>query len=205
MAKIEEIYAPLERSRVGLIERKSSIAEEPGSSKNNNEDAAIVRISSKSLEKQSLRSRNSTESEEAKTTSRTKQQSAASKDTKLDEHERQELEKLKKRDQEVRLHEQAHLAALGAHRAGGAKFSYDVGPDGKSYAVSGEVPIDASKEESPEKTIEKARTIRRAALAPSDPSAADKAAAAQANKLEADAKKELKDNKAAKSSFHVTV
>ena len=45
------------------------------------------------------------------------------------------------------------------------------GPDGQRYAIGGEVPIDLSAVPgNPQATLQKALTIRRAALAPTDPS-----------------------------------
>lgn len=109
----------------------------------------------------------------------------------LTDEELLKLTDLKQRDTEVRSHEQAHLSAAGAYAAGGASFSYTTGPNGKRYATSGEVPIDISKEDSPAATILKMQTVRRAALAPANPSSADRAIAAQASAKEAQARKEL--------------
>ena len=106
--------------------------------------------------------------------------------------EQVELASLRKRDQEVRTHEQAHLAAAGGLAKGGATFSFQRGPDGKHYAVGGEVNIDTSPVSgNPEATIRKAKQIRAAALAPADPSAQDRAVAASATALEAQAQQEL--------------
>ena len=101
------------------------------------------------------------------------------------------MAELQKRDTEVRAHEQAHLSAAGQYAAGGASFSYVTGPNGKRYANGGEVPIDISKEKTPEATIQKMRTVRRAALAPANPSGADRSIAAQASSIETEAMKEL--------------
>jgi len=105
--------------------------------------------------------------------------------------EKKILQELKTRDTEVRAHEQAHLSAAGQYAAGGASFSYQTGPDGKRYANSGEVPIDMTREKTPEATIQKMRTVHRAALAPASPSAADRSIAAQASSMEAQAMKEM--------------
>jgi len=103
-----------------------------------------------------------------------------------------EIAKLRKRDQEVRSHEQAHIASAGGLIKGGATFSFQRGPDGKQYAVGGEVNIDTSPVSgNPEATIRKAKQIRAAALAPADPSAQDRAVAASATALEAQAQQEL--------------
>ncbi len=106
--------------------------------------------------------------------------------------EQTETTKLKKRDQEVRSHEQAHIAAAGGLARGGATFSFQRGPDGKQYAIGGEVNIDtAPVSGNPQATIRKAQQIRAAALAPANPSAQDRAVAASASALEAEAQREI--------------
>ena len=105
--------------------------------------------------------------------------------------DQQQITKLRSIDQKVRQHEQSHLAAAGGLSISGATFQYQRGPDGKNYAVSGEVQIDVSPANSPKETIEKSRRIVAAALAPSDPSSADRAAAAAAAQLAAQAQIEL--------------
>lgn len=105
--------------------------------------------------------------------------------------EQKELMELKKRDTEVKAHEQAHLAAAGQYAAGGPSYTYQVGPDGKRYAIGGEVPIDMSKETTPEATIAKMQQVGRAALAPANPSSADRQIAARAAQLTLQARAEL--------------
>jgi hypothetical protein len=109
----------------------------------------------------------------------------------LSEQDLRQLRELKARDAEVRAHEQAHLAVAGPHARGGASFSFVRGPDGAAYAVAGSVGIDLGKERTPEETIAKMQTVRRAALAPLNPSAADRSIAARASVLEAQARQEL--------------
>ncbi|WP_456385502.1 putative metalloprotease CJM1_0395 family protein [Desulfolithobacter sp.] len=111
---------------------------------------------------------------------------------KLTAEEQQALMQLKQRDREVRSHEQAHLANAGGYARGGASFSYQTGPDGRRYAVGGEVPIDISRESTPEQTIQKMRTVRRAAMAPANPSPADRNIAATAGRKESEALRELR-------------
>jgi hypothetical protein len=102
------------------------------------------------------------------------------------------LESLKARDKAVRAHEAAHLSAAGGIAKGGAQFTLQRGPDGNSYAVGGEVSIDASAvPNDPQATIAKARQVVAAALAPSDPSPQDRAVAANARQMEANAAAEL--------------
>ena len=110
----------------------------------------------------------------------------------LSEEEQQQVEKLKARDREVRAHEQAHKAAAGGYATSGPTYEYQSGPDGKRYAVGGEVGIDTSPVSGdPEATIRKAQVIRRAALAPAEPSSQDQRVAAQAARMEAEARQEL--------------
>ena len=94
-------------------------------------------------------------------------------------------------DTKVRAHELAHLAAAGSYATGGASFQYAKGPDGKQYAVGGEVGIDTGKESSPEATISKMQTVRAAALAPASPSPQDQKVAARASLVIAEVSQEL--------------
>lgn len=115
----------------------------------------------------------------------------------LTEEERQVVSELKQRDAEVRAHEAAHKAAGGAH-AGGISFSYQQGPDGRRYAIGGEVPIDISTVSGdPRATVQKMQQIRRAALAPADPSGPDRAIAAAATKALLEAQAQIASERAA--------
>ena len=105
--------------------------------------------------------------------------------------EQLEIAKLVSRDQEVRTHEQAH-AAVGGRYAGAPSYTYERGPDGKRYAVGGEVSIDTSPiPNDPEATLRKMEVVIRAALAPAEPSAQDRQVAAQAQLQMAEARVEL--------------
>jgi hypothetical protein len=111
----------------------------------------------------------------------------------LTREEQKQVEALKKRDGEVRQHEQAHKAAGGPYVIGGPYYSFRRGPDGKLYAVGGEVQIDASPvPNDPEATLRKAQIVRRAALAPKEPSVQDRRVAAQASAVEKQARAELR-------------
>ena len=101
------------------------------------------------------------------------------------------LMELKKIDREVKNHEQAHKAAGGDLIMGAANYSYKTGPDGKFYAVAGEVQIDTSPvPNDPEATARKAERIIRAALAPAEPSSQDRQVAANARSMAATARSE---------------
>lgn len=110
--------------------------------------------------------------------------------TQLKPAEQRIVEHLAETDRQVRAHEAAHQAAAGG-LGGAATFTYKTGPDGKSYAVGGEVPIDMSPGRTPEETLARARQVRAAALAPADPSGQDLAVAAQATQLESIAREQM--------------
>jgi len=106
--------------------------------------------------------------------------------------EARQLENLKRTDSEVRAHEQAHVIAGGNLVRGAANFGYATGPDGKLYAVSGEVSIDASPvQDDPEATIRKMMQVVRAALAPAQPSGQDRAMASAALKNQVEAQQQI--------------
>lgn len=116
--------------------------------------------------------------------------------TQLTPEQEKEVEKLKKRDADVRAHEQAHVAAGGAYIKGGINYSYQKGPDGAMYAVGGEVSIDTSPvKDNPQATISKMEAVKAAALAPTDPSGSDRAVAATAQQEEAKAQQEISQKK----------
>lgn len=109
----------------------------------------------------------------------------------LSEEEERRVEELAKTDRKVRQHEQAHMAAGGALVISGASYEYETGPDGKRYAVGGEVGISLAEGRTPEETLQRARQIRAAALAPADPSAQDRRIAAAAGQMEMRAMQEI--------------
>jgi len=109
----------------------------------------------------------------------------------LDEQKiRMVVERLKRTEEKVIAHEMAHKA-VGGQYAGAIRYSYTRGPDGKLYITRGEVSIDVSEEETPEETIRKMEIVKRAALAPSDPSPQDSAVAHRAAIQEMKARLEL--------------
>jgi hypothetical protein len=104
--------------------------------------------------------------------------------------EQQQLTELKQRDAEVRAHEQAH-ASLGGQYASSPRYEYERGPDGRRYAVGGEVSIDISEASTPEETIRKAQQVKAAALAPAEPSAQDLRVATEATQIALEARTEI--------------
>ncbi len=106
----------------------------------------------------------------------------------LNDEEKQAVNQLKNRDAEVKAHERAHMASGAGIVQGGASYQFQKGPDGRMYAVGGEVKIDVSAEGSPEATIRKMQQVKAAALAPAEPSGTDRAVAAAAAQMEAQAR-----------------
>jgi hypothetical protein len=105
--------------------------------------------------------------------------------------EKKIINELKLRDQEVRSHELAHASA-GGTTTGAPTYSYEVGPDGKKYAVAGEVSVDLSTVSgNPRATITKMQKVHAAALAPANPSAQDNRVAATAARVILQAQSEL--------------
>jgi hypothetical protein len=112
----------------------------------------------------------------------------------LSPDEQEDVRKLAERDREVRAHEQAHKAAAG-QLATGPSYSYERGPDGKSYAVDGEVRISVREGDTPEETLRLAQQAQRAAQAPGELSAADQAVAAKAAAMATEARKAIQEER----------
>lgn len=134
----------------------------------------------------------SKQNSEEETTSKPKQASDCT--SEIDPEAERLLQRLKQTDLKVRTHERQHVAAAAGYVKNGPVYEYSTGPDGKRYAVGGHVSLDISPiPNNPKATIKKAQTIKRAALAPADPSAADRAVAASAAKMEQKARKQLQE------------
>lgn len=120
------------------------------------------------------------------------QTTAPSEQQQVNLQDQKTIEKLQARDREVKAHEQAHISAAGGLALGGASFTFATGPDGNRYAIGGEVSIDVSPvPNDPRATILKAETIRRAAMAPANPSSQDHSVAANASAMANKARAEL--------------
>lgn len=156
-----------------------------------------IQQESNSTQKKSSSTVNSKDSVEASNTQKSNGMDAPSSQTSIEEAQNQQqveqvISQLKARDTEVRAHEMAHLSAAGSYARGGMSFSYQTGPDGKQYAVGGEVGIDTSPVSGdPQATLQKAQVIQRAALAPAQPSGQDIKVAAAAQKMMIDARAEI--------------
>lgn len=105
----------------------------------------------------------------------------------LTDAELEAVARLADRDREVRSQEMAQVIA-GRPWAGPPVYMYQMGPDGRRYAIGGFVPIDVSPVEGdPQATASKMRVVSDAALVSPGASAADRrvAAIAQAKLQEA--------------------
>lgn len=154
-------------------------------------DTQISNHSGKKHSIDNLESTNSPKTNLVKNENRVLEQTEETTDKKI-------VTELEKRDREVRAHEQAHKAVAGRFAAGGASFKFEKGPNGKFFAVSGHVNIDVSEESTPERTIQKMRVVKKAALAPAKPSTQDRSVAAKAAAKEAEARRELIQEKSEK-------
>lgn len=112
----------------------------------------------------------------------------------LTEEEQQKVKEMKERHEEVRVHENAHKSAGGQYAAA-PTYTYETGPDGKRYITDGEVSIDIGEEKDPQDTIEKMQIVKRAAMAPAEPSGQDRKVYQEANQKEAAARQELAEDK----------
>ena len=108
---------------------------------------------------------------------------------KLSTEEKQVVSELQARDSEVRAHEAAHQS--GGASTGAASYTYQKGPDGKMYAIGGEVPISMKSGSTPQETIANAQAVIASALAPADPSGQDQAVAASAMMMITKAQQQL--------------
>ncbi len=110
----------------------------------------------------------------------------------LSVEEQRQLRELEAREREVRAHEQAHLRVGRDLIRGAASYTYQQGPDGRQYAVGGEVKIDTTGVAGdPEATEAKAYHIRETALAPTQPSNQDRAVASMASRMAQEARLEI--------------
>ena len=109
---------------------------------------------------------------------------------KLSPDEERLIQDLHARDEEVKTHESAHQTA-GGGLVGAATYNYQQGPDGKMYAIGGQVSISTGKSSSPEETISNAKKIIASAMAAGSPSPQDFAVATNAKMMEFKAEQKL--------------
>ncbi len=81
------------------------------------------------------------------------------------------LEKFKQKDAQIRTHEQTH--ASQANTTTPISYNYQVGPDGKLYAVGGYVRLDTSMPKDPQEALYKLDRLQSATTSVKDMSGAD--------------------------------
>jgi hypothetical protein len=172
------------------LERGSDLISSSSRPESQAQDTEISEAASLFDSEEQVGSDSQTQTDEA--AQKKSQPSEADAESRLTLDEKLLIEKLEKVDAEVRAHEMAHIAAGGEYITSGATFSYQQGPDGKKYAVGGEVSIDtASEPGDPEATLQKMRRVRAAALAPAQPSSQDLKVASNAASQAAKAMAEI--------------
>jgi len=90
-----------------------------------------------------------------------------------DSNRQHTIDRLKSRDREVRAHEMSHSTNPGLIKIGSAQFDYTIGPDGKAYATGGKVTLTTGSSRTPEDALSKAEALKKAAMAPGEPSSQD--------------------------------
>jgi hypothetical protein len=139
----------------------------------------------------SVNAESQTSNRQAETAAQQVEQQVKDKQQQIEQAEIKQIDQLAQRDTEVKTHEQAH-AAVGGSLAQSPSYQYEKGPDGRRYAVDGEVNIDVSTVDGDaQATLSKMQKVYAAAMAPVQPSMADIRVAAQALQNMNEAKKEL--------------
>ena len=123
-------------------------------------------------------------------------ENSASGNKELTQQEQQEVMELKNTDAKVKAHEHAHKAAAAGLKTTGPNYEYETGPDGKKYAVAGDVNVSYAKSSDPEVNLQNAQKLKAAALAPTDPSSQDRKVAQKADQEIAEAKREIMEEQA---------
>ncbi|WP_026804381.1 putative metalloprotease CJM1_0395 family protein [Aliarcobacter lanthieri] len=89
------------------------------------------------------------------------------------------LNRFQNRDSEVKAHEQLHASL--ATTTTPINYDYQVGPDGKLYAIGGSVRLDTSIPKDESAAIQKLDELKKAAAAPEGLSQADSSIAQRSN------------------------
>lgn len=126
-----------------------------------------------------LREKKTSDEEKIEKEQEEKKSAEDSSTEKLSEDEKRLVQDLRSRDAEVRTHEAAHQAA-GGGMTGAASYTYQQGPDGRMYAIGGEVSISIPSGSTPQESMRNAQQAIAAAIAPADPSGQDFAVASSA-------------------------
>jgi hypothetical protein len=186
--EVIEPVAAMERSAA----EKGLMADEKSRNGNSSTPITYEDVKTKGLEyRQAVVEKDPQSGSEQEKQSASEQEKDDPQQQKEEQTEQKTIAELKARDQEVKVHEQAH-AAIGGQYAGAPSYEYETGPDGQQYATGGEVRIDVSEvPNDPRATIQKMQQVKAAALAPAEPSSADRSVAAQASRTLMEAQADL--------------
>lgn len=189
--QLREVIPPTTPTNAANAENKAQSDTEKAKQSTSN-SGSTYDASGKVTDEKAVQQRDENNSEQKNTEQQNEQAAQQEAQEELQhEEDKQLINELKARDIEVRTHEQAHVN-VGGQYAGSPSYDYQRGPNGANYAVGGEVPIDVGViNGNPKATIEKMQTVRAAALAPAEPSSADRAIAADATQKIATAQAEL--------------
>ncbi len=113
--------------------------------------------------------------------SKKSEDSSKSSPEKLSQDEERLVKDLQARDMEVRAHEAAHKS--GGASTGAASYTYQQGPDGRMYAIGGEVSVSMKSGSTPDETIANAQAVIASAMAPANPSPQDFSVASSARMM----------------------
>ena len=149
------------------------------------DEAATASISAKALELYNAEQNTNSNSEEQASNNSDKEE--------LTQQEKQEVAELKATDAEVKAHENAHKSAAAGLRTSAPNYEYETGPDGKKYAVAGDVNINYPNSSDPEENLKNAQQLKAAALAPAEPSSQDRKVAMKAEREIAKARQEIQE------------
>ena len=150
-----------------------------------NDEAATASISAKALELYNAEQNTNSNSEEETSNNSDKEE--------LSQQEKQEVADLKTTDAEVKAHENAHKSAAAGLRTSAPNYEYETGPDGKKYAVAGDVNISYQTSSDPEVNLKNAQQLKAAAPAPAEPSSQDRKVAMKAEREIAKARQEIQE------------
>ena len=131
---------------------------------------------------------------------------AKERDTSAPESKEQKaIDELKRRDKEVRVHEAAHGSDPRLVKIGAAQFDYTIGPDGKAYATGGKVTLSTGSARTPEEALSKAEALKKAAMAPGEPSSKDFQALSSAIDMESEARSGIYSDRYQKDEKNISL
>ncbi|MBD3166758.1 hypothetical protein GF324_09180 [bacterium] len=102
---------------------------------------------------------------------------------------------LEERDEKVRRRAEAQKAAAGSLAGGSPVYQYEIGPDGRQYAVSGHVNIKVREGRTPEERLKNAEKAERAATAGGEITPKSAQIAAEARREARRAREEIEEQK----------